>query len=141
MKYFSLARANALISRIAPLVDELLEKRRDLAIALLESATVPRGLARPATRLASARSPFPTPRFGEQKSEIVRLIHRIESFGCIVKDLDLGLLDFPSLRDGTPVYLCWKGGEPAIQHWHGIDESFRDRKPLDQALRRGEPPE
>lgn len=136
MKFFSLARANALIPRIAPLVEELLLKRRDLAIKLLEAAAVPRGIARPTSRLASARSPFPPPRFGEQKSEIVRLIHRIESFGCIVKDLDLGLLDFPSLRDGTPVSLCWKGGEPSIAYWHEIDEGFRSRKPLDEALRR-----
>jgi hypothetical protein len=138
MKFFSLARANALIPRIAPLVEELLNKRRDLAIKLLETTTVSRGVARPAPRLAGVRSPFPAPRFGEQKSEIVRLIHRIESFGCIVKDLDLGLLDFPSLRDGTPISLCWKGGEPSIEHWHGIDEGFRFRKPLDEVLRRGE---
>ena len=138
MKFFSVERANALISRIAPLVEELFEKRRDLAIHLLESSAVPRDLPRTAPRLAGVRSPFPTPHMGERKSEIVRLIHRIEAFGCIVKDLDLGLLDFPSLRDGTPVYLCWKGGEPSIQHWHGIDEGFRFRKPLDEKVGREE---
>lgn len=86
MKFFSPERANALIPKIAPLVEELLEKRRDLAIKLLENDPALRANTQPRTaRLAGLRSPFPPPRFGELKSEIVRLIHRIESFGCIVK--------------------------------------------------------
>ena len=76
------------------------------------------------------RSPFPPPRFGELKSEIVRLIHRIESFGCIVKDIDLGTIDFPSTREGEQVYLCWKIGEPTIAHWHGLEDGFAGRRPL-----------
>lgn len=131
MKIFSPERANALIPKIEPLVDELLTKRRDLAIKLLENDTSRKGVPPEMTpRLAGVRSPFPPPRFGELKSEIVRLIHRIESFGCIVKDIDLGLIDFPSTRDGEQVYLCWKAGEPGITTYHGIEEGFRDRKPL-----------
>jgi hypothetical protein len=131
MKLFSPERANALMLRIAPLVEELLDKRRDLAIKLLEGHATVADVGAPTPRLAGVRSPFPVPRFGELKSEIVRLIHRIESFGCILKDIDLGLLDFPSERDGTPIYLCWKIGEPAVAQWHGIEEGFRSRKPLD----------
>ena len=131
MKMFSPARANALIPRLAPLVNDLITKRRDLAIKLLESDASLRGAPpQPAARLAGLRTPFPPPRFGELKSEIVRLIHRIESFGCIVKDIDLGLIDFPSSLDGEDVYLCWKAGEPEISHYHGIEEDFRFRKPL-----------
>jgi hypothetical protein len=132
MKTFSPDRANALIPKVAALVEELLAKRRDLAIKLLETdpllhaKTPPRG-----SRLAGLRSPFPPPRFGEQKSEIVRLIHRIEALGCIVKDIDLGLVDFPSTRRGEPVYLCWKAGEARITHWHGTDEDFSQRKLVD----------
>lgn len=131
MKFFSAERANALIPKIAPLVEELLRKRRDLAIKLLESDPALRANAQAhGGRLAGLRSPFPPPRFGELKSEIVRLIHRIESFGCIVKDIDLGTVDFPSTRGGEPMYLCWKAGEPAVTHWHGTDEGFAGRKPL-----------
>jgi hypothetical protein len=131
MKFFSPERANALIPKIAPLVDELLERRRDLAIRLLANdPALRRGAPPRGSRLAGVRSPFPPPRFGEMKSEIVRLIHRIESFGCVVKDIDLGTVDFPSTRSGEPVYLCWKAGEPAVAHWHGIDEGFAGRKPL-----------
>jgi hypothetical protein len=132
MKTFSPDRANALIPKVAPLVDELLAKRRDLAIRLLETDPMLQAKAPPrGSRLAGLRSPFPPPRFGEQKSEIVRLIHRIEALGCIVKDIDLGLVDFPSMRNGEPVYLCWKAGEPRIAHWHGTDEGFSERKPID----------
>jgi hypothetical protein len=133
MKFFSPERANALIPKVAPLVDELLAKRRDLAIKLLESDPALQGQGNTTargTRLAGLRSPFPPPRFGELKSEIVRLIHRIEAFGCIVKDIDLGLLDFPSTREGTHVYLCWRSGEARITSWHGVDEGFQQRKPL-----------
>lgn len=131
MKLFSPERANALIPKIEPLVDDLLTKRRDLAIKLLENDTSLRGVPpQTASRLAGIRPPFPPPRFGDLKSEIVRLIHRIESFGCIVKDIDLGLIDFPSTREGEQIYLCWKAGEHGITHYHGIEEGFRDRKPL-----------
>jgi len=132
MKFFSPERANALIPKIQPLVDELLTKRRDLAIKLLEADPALR-LNPPAhsARLAGPRSPFPPSRFGELKSEIVRLIHRIESFGCIVKDIDLGTIDFPSTRQGEQIFLCWKMGEPKIAHWHGLEDGFSGRKPLE----------
>lgn len=126
MKLFSAEKANALIPVLEPLVGELRAKRVDLAIALLESD--------PALRTAkSATSPRDRRRsraFTELKAEIVRLINRIESHGCVVKDIDLGLLDFPSMREGRPVYLCWKAGETELAHWHGTDESFADRKGL-----------
>jgi hypothetical protein len=133
MKFFSPEKANALIPRLSPLVEELLKKRRDLAIKLLESdpaLRVPPPSSIRSSRLAGLRSPFPVPRFGELKSEIVRLIHRIESLGCIVKDIDLGLVDFPSTRSGEPIYLCWKVGEARVSHWHALDEGFSERKPL-----------
>jgi hypothetical protein len=132
MKFFSPEKANALIPKLAPLVDELLAKRRDLAIRLLESDPALRAAPPSArtSRLAGLRSPFPEPRFGELKSEIVRLIHRIELFGCIVKDIDLGLIDFPSTRDGESIYLCWKAGEARVSYWHGTDEGFSERKRL-----------
>ncbi|HXF35102.1 MAG TPA: DUF2203 domain-containing protein [Candidatus Acidoferrales bacterium] len=126
MKLFSPEKANALIPVLAPLIEELWAKRRELAIKLLENDPALRTSHHAATD--RPRSPR---RFTELKAEIVRLINRIESHGCVVKDLDLGLLDFPAVREGRPIYLCWKAGEAHIMHWHGTDESFVDRKPLD----------
>ncbi len=132
MKLFSPERANALIPRVAPLMEELWRKRRDLAIRLLESDPVLRGIEpAPHARMATPRSPFTPGRFSEQKAEIVRLMNRIEAYGCVVKDIDLGLLDFPSMREGRAIYLCWKAGEERITHWHGMDEGYTERKSLE----------
>jgi hypothetical protein len=127
MKLFSPEKANALIPVLAPLIEELWAKRRELAIKLLENDPA---LHAHRQNGEPAHSPR---RFTELKAEIVRLINRIESHGCVVKDLDLGLLDFPAVREGRPIYLCWKAGEPYIMHWHGTDETFADRKPLDES--------
>jgi hypothetical protein len=126
MKLFSAEKANALIPTIAPIVDELWAKRRELAIGLLETDPALR-----AGRDEHTHDRRYARRFTELKADIVRLINRIEAHGCVVKDLDLGLLDFPALRDGRPIYLCWKAGEPALTHWHGTNEGFASRKPLD----------
>ena len=112
------------------MLEELLTKRRELAIKLLESDPALRHIEPRRPRIASARSALPAPKFAEQKHEIGRLIYRIESLGCVVKDIDLGLIDFPSMRDDEPVYLCWKLGEPKVTHWHGLDEGFSARKRL-----------
>ena len=58
-------------------------------------------------------------------------IERIQAFGCQVKDLDIGLIDFPTLYQGEEVLLCWKLGERGITSWHGLEEGFRGRKPID----------
>jgi hypothetical protein len=59
-------------------------------------------------------------------------LEELQEIGCIVKDLDTGLVDFPTLFRGEEVYLCWKLGEPRIASWHGVSEGFAGRKPIDQ---------
>jgi hypothetical protein len=130
MKLFSPDRANALIPKLEPLIAELLQRRRELAIKLLEADPALHHTPPRRPRLASARSALPPPLFGELKHEIGRLIYRIESLGCVVKDIDLGLVDFPSMLDDEPVYLCWKLGESRVLYWHGTDEGFSARKAL-----------
>lgn len=58
----------------------------------------------------------------------------IDSTGVQVKDLDIGLLDFPCEVEGQTILLCWKLGEKAITHWHGVQEGFAGRKPIDQRI-------
>src|SRR5215469_5297655 len=58
----------------------------------------------------------------------------IDSIGVQVKDLDIGLLDFPCEVDGQTILLCWKLGEKSITHWHGTNEGFAGRKPIDQRI-------
>jgi len=61
-------------------------------------------------------------------------VAEIDAIGVQVKDLDIGLLDFPCEVDGRTVLLCWKLGEKEITHWHGVSEGFAGRKPIDERI-------
>ncbi len=69
-------------------------------------------------------------------AQLKQTLETIQESGCVVKDLDIGLVDFPTLYRGQEVYLCWKLGEPDIRFWHGTDEGFAGRKPIDDAFLR-----
>jgi hypothetical protein len=61
-------------------------------------------------------------------------LKELESIGCVFKGFDAGLVDFYSLRDDRPVFLCWKLGEAHIEHWHELEAGFGGRQPIDGAL-------
>jgi len=61
----------------------------------------------------------------------------IDATGVQVKDLDIGLLDFPCMVDERVILLCWKLGEKSIEHWHSVEEGFSGRKPIDESIARG----
>jgi hypothetical protein len=63
-------------------------------------------------------------------------VAEIDSIGVQVKDLEAGLLDFPCRLDDEIVLLCWRMGEPAIEHWHTTESGFKDRQPVDERFRR-----
>jgi hypothetical protein len=63
-------------------------------------------------------------------------VAEIDAIGVQVKDLDIGLLDFPCEVDGSTVLLCWKLGEKGITHWHNVSEGFAGRKPIDERIAR-----
>lgn len=72
----------------------------------------------------------------DQSAERLKVaIQKIEESGCLIKDLDIGLIDFPTLFRGDEVYLCWKLGEQGISFWHGTQEGFAGRKPIDAEFR------
>jgi len=76
-------------------------------------------------------------RKAEREKAIQRVkdaIAEIDAIGVQVKDLDIGLLDFPCRVEGEILLLCWKLGEPAITHWHGETEGFAGRKPIDERI-------
>lgn len=58
-------------------------------------------------------------------------IEELESMGVMIKSIEQGLLDFPSLRFNEEMWLCWKEGETEIKFWHGKDEGFNGRKPVE----------
>jgi hypothetical protein len=62
--------------------------------------------------------------------QLQQTLDSIHELGCLVKDLDTGLVDFPALHRGREVYLCWRLGEAEIGWWHGTEEGFAGRKPI-----------
>lgn len=59
---------------------------------------------------------------------IGRLVEEIQSFGCIIKDVNVGLLDFLAERDGRDVYLCWRFGESQVEYYHELRDGFKGRR-------------
>jgi hypothetical protein len=57
-------------------------------------------------------------------------MHVLQARGVVVRDLGRGLIDFPSMRDGREVYLCWLSGEDEVSHWHEPDAGFAGRRPV-----------
>lgn len=78
-------------------------------------------------------------RKGEREKTIQKVkdaIAEIDATGVQVKDLDIGLLDFPCKVEGEIILLCWKLGEQGITHWHGLNDGFAGRKPIDERISR-----
>jgi len=61
----------------------------------------------------------------------IACVERLEELGVQVKDLDSGLIDFPSEHEGIAVLLCWRVGEESVAYWHGLEDGFAGRKPID----------
>ena len=68
------------------------------------------------------------------EQRIKDVLAEIDATGVQVKDLDVGLLDFPCVVDGKVILLCWKVGEDRITHWHGLEEGYAGRKPIDETI-------
>jgi hypothetical protein len=64
-------------------------------------------------------------------NNVIEVLTQIQEMGCLVKDVDEGLIDFPCLIDGQEALLCWKRGERRIEYWHGLEEGFAGRKRID----------
>lgn len=144
-KRFTLAEAQGLIPVLDRLLREAIPLKADYEEAerAIESFTehvmMMGGVAVDRARVLEVRK-----RREALASGLRRSIEQIQEMGVQVKDLDTGLVDFPTLFHGNEVYLCWKLGEPSIQFWHRIEEGFRGRKPIDQEFldhHEGDPPE
>ena len=68
-------------------------------------------------------------------SRLLFLLHQVKDMGVLLKDVEQGLCDFPYMKDGRIVYLCWRLGEDSINYWHDIESGFGGREPLDESDR------
>jgi hypothetical protein len=135
-KRFTLAEAQSLISSVDPVLRKAIEMKSHYAEAEQEMESFSQriqmmgGLAVNREQALAVRHRQDTASTGLREA-----IQEVEEFGCVLKDLDEGLIDFPTLFRGREVYLCWKLGEAAIAFWHGTDEGFSGRKAIDQDFR------
>jgi hypothetical protein len=130
MRHFTPDEANAALEDVRPLVERLVAHRREHVAALarqeeLEGRIRGNGGGIPPATLADTAAAIE-----REARELARLVDEIGERGAEVKDLDEGLIDFPALRDGETVLLCWKLGEDEIRYWHRIEDGFAGRRPL-----------
>lgn len=62
--------------------------------------------------------------------ELGQMVRQLEEIGCLLRDVEMGLVDFPATAEETEFYLCWRLGEDGIHYWHGLNEGYAGRKPL-----------
>ncbi len=130
---FTLAEAQGLIPRVDRLLREAIEFKASYEEAekqiqaFQERVTIMGGLSVDRDAAIQAR----TQRDGAA-AQLRNAIEQVQEVGCLIKDLDIGLIDFPTTYRGVEVYLCWKLGEDDIEHWHGVEEGFRGRKKIDR---------
>jgi hypothetical protein len=128
---FTPAEANSALTEVRPVAERLVavrERMRELERSQGELATAigGNGGGYAASDLSAAQAELTG-----LTDAAIACVEKLEELGVTVKDLDLGLLDFPGRRDGVDVELCWHVGEEAVAFWHEVGEGYAGRKPID----------
>lgn len=133
-RYYTLEEARQLLPRLRTMLGALQDDKLQLdatveALGRLTPAMRGNGHAVDARHYEE--------RIEELLAAIRERVSRITELGIELKDIENGLVDFPSLRDGRAVYLCWRFDEPDIGYWHELDTGFAGRRPLDSESENG----
>ncbi|MGB7135341.1 MAG: DUF2203 domain-containing protein [Acidobacteriaceae bacterium] len=139
MKTFTLDEAQALV----PILESLLNRAMEAKEAAAELQEEMSALARRIFLSGGMKVDIVAVR--KRRMALEALVQRvkdsleeIDASGVQVKDLDIGLLDFPCVLEGETVLLCWKRGESRIEFWHRMEDGFQGRQPIDARFRRSE---
>jgi hypothetical protein len=131
-RLFSLSEAERLRAQLEPVLIEAIESRRKLGELDEKLGSIAERIQRSGGLLVRYEDTAKLRIERNNIEEVLRdTLERVQSTGCIVKDLEVGLLDFPARIDGEEVYLCWKLGEDRIRFYHSQSEGFAGRKPID----------
>lgn len=130
-KIFTLEEANRLIPDLGRIVKQFNTRRQDLIYLQVELEALRSQGGPPPVEAGLKRT------IAEKEAEVnglrkeLQALHRqVEELGCIVRDYDRGLVDFPAIVERQSAYLCWHLGEESIGYWHGPDDGFAGRRPL-----------
>ena len=124
-KYFTIESAEKLLPKIERILKRTIKLNK--AIDLLSSIEIEvydddYGNLRRVTKLNK--------QFHKLSYEFYSNMEKIEDLGCVIKDIDIGIIDFYSRFEGGDIFLCWKLGEKTIKFWHEIDSGYEGRKPI-----------
>ena len=132
-RYFTLAEARAALPVVGRSIREAVQAKAHYMEA--EKAIqdlVQRILMMGGINVDTVRAEAWKAQYDSNAQTLKNSMERIEDLGVLVKDLDIGLVDFPTLFRGEEVYLCWRMDEDDIDHWHGVNEGFNGRRPIDK---------
>lgn len=132
-KTFTLAEANALLPKVRALVEQLQQLQRSIVQANAQSEQI--------SLKISTGNGYPIHALKDELKQISKhqlklieafqsVVKQLETFGCELKDLSTGLIDFYSYREDELIFLCWKLGEDRIEFWHTLNDGFAGRQRL-----------
>ena len=122
-KYFTPEEANRALPQVRTLVAQIMQAREAIVKAQPDLWPV----------LEKSIGNGGSKKAGEVLHEFRRVengVRDLQEIGCQLKDMSIGLVDFPSLRDGEEVLLCWKYGEPEVSYWHDLQSGYQGRQRL-----------
>ncbi len=128
---FTLAEANAALADVRPVAERMVDLRGHHLEAIDRRDDLAARIGSNGGGISAADVLELDAQIEQVTGALEACIDRLQELGVQVKDVDTGLLDFPSDRDGLPMLLCWRVGEGEIEYWHGSDEGFAGRKPVD----------
>jgi hypothetical protein len=130
-KFFTVEEANNTLPLVRAIVTDIVRQTRGVQDLRARLSAIRRDPRRPAADVYSEELAHSEAELAAEESSLAELIDELGRLGIELKGPD-GLCDFPSLRDGRVVYLCWRLGEPEVMHWHELDAGFGGRQPLER---------
>ena len=130
-RHFTADEANEALERVRPVAESLVAHRRAFTVAAARRARLSQRISGNGGDFDPQEPSELEEQLEREAEAVARAVDELQGLGVLVKDLDRGLVDFPALRDGEEVLLCWQVGEDAVAYWHGLEEGFAGRKPLD----------
>jgi len=130
-RHFTPEEANALLEQVRPIAESLVAHRRAFTVAAARRARLTQRISGNGGDFDPQEPSELDEQLQREAEAVAGAVEELQALGVLVKDLDRGLVDFPALRDGEEVLLCWQVGEGEVAYWHGLEEGFAGRKPLD----------
>jgi hypothetical protein len=129
-RFFTAAEANAALGEVRPLVERMTAHRRAMLAAEAREEALGARIAGNGGAIEPGEPARVADELATEGRAVAAIADELAALGVQVKDLDTGLVDFPALRDGEEVLLCWRLGEDEVGWWHRIEDGFAGRRPL-----------